>query len=176
MVKYRNYLIIGLFAASLAFPLISSAQSLPFTPEFRTSLLSLLQKISTLQSAPLSSPTPVLNTQINTPISSGQPLQLKSAGNCSPPDENTKPFGGYSNSRPFSCNCSSGYLIYVGAPRGGTFHITPSTRVCQYGAPVNNWVLGNYYPGTGNDCWYVTGDDCSKMPNDGIVQMLGTSN
>lgn len=71
MVKYRNYLIIGLFATSLIFPLLSSAQSLQFSPEFRASLLQFITLLQRLQAlnyyqkttttvAPVTTPLPVI--------------------------------------------------------------------------------------------------------------------
>lgn len=178
----------SLVLSVLGFTPYAQAQvPLVLSAETRSFLIQLIALLQSLQSSPsfatfnVSTSTKTTNPPVlsspEVEFSGQSELKLKvGGGSCSPPEENTKPFGGDSSGRFFDCNCSDGYLIKVGSPRGGTFHINNSSRICEYGrAESSGVVLGNYYPGTGNRCRYVSGNHCNVMPNDGIVQMIGTS-
>ena len=87
----------------------------------------------------------------------------------------TQPFGGFSQFF-LSCNCSNGHLITVGPPRGGTFHVKSESTIYQYGEDEGgSWVLGNYYPSRRSECRIHNGHHCVTIPNDGVIQMMGTS-
>ena len=110
----------------------------------------------------------------------------------------TRPFGGRILGSPIYCTCSNGHVVNVGPPRPGRFHFIPGgtriysfgnvytpgrfipggTRIYSFGNVYTpgRWLLGNYRPGTGNQCWIrVSHNSCIQVPNDGIMTIVGTS-
>ena len=91
----------------------------------------------------------------------------------------TRPFGGRILGSPIYCTCSIGHVVNVGPPRPGRFHFIPGgTRLYSFGNVYTpgRWLLGNYRPGTGNQCWIrVSHNSCIQVPNDGIMTIVGTS-
>lgn len=89
----------------------------------------------------------------------------------------TLPFGGRITGVIY-CTCSYGHVVLVGPPRPGRFHYVPgATRLFQFHNVFSpgTWLLGNYTPGTGNQCWIHSGHDCNPIPNQGIISIVGTS-
>lgn len=162
---------------------LSAQTTAQLSDQVRTLLLQLLTFVQTLQklqiqnSIKLSSPTLATSTVKAAPIDSIP--KLGGGGSCNVPDASTKPFGGNHEGVKMICNChghNGGYVIQVGSPRGGKFHIKPESRICEFDEPKTaNWVLGNYFPGRGNECFYESGTHCNMYTNDGVVQMMGTS-
>ena len=91
----------------------------------------------------------------------------------------TRPFGGRILGSPIYCTCSIGHVVNVGPPRPGRFHFIPGgTRLYSFGNVYTpgRWLLGNYRPGTGNQCWIrVSHNSCIQVPNDGVMTIVGTS-
>ena len=84
-----------------------------------------------------------------------------------------RPFGGrvlYS----LRCNCSTGYWLIIGPPKGGKFHFI-SQDYREYTLPrVGVWTVGLHYPG--GRCRIVTGDSCTTLPTDGKIDgFVGSS-
>jgi hypothetical protein len=84
-------------------------------------------------------------------------------------------FGGFFGGKVsalYPCLDEGGYVITVGAPKGGNFYINTSTRIYARYTPISGvWVLGKANPGT------VT---CSNAgvpsgPNGSPVKFVGTS-
>jgi len=90
----------------------------------------------------------------------------------------TRPFGGRILGPPIYCTCSNGHVVNVGPPRPGRFHYTGATRLYAFMNVYTpgRWLLGNYRPGTGNQCLIrVSHNSCIQVPNDGIMTIVGTS-
>ena len=91
----------------------------------------------------------------------------------------TRPFGGRILGSPIYCTCSNGHVVNVGPPRPGRFHFIPGgTRLYSFSNVYTpgRWLLGNYRPGTGNQCWIrVSHNSCIQVPNDGVMTIVGTS-
>jgi len=88
----------------------------------------------------------------------------------------TRPFGGQILSV-IQCTCSYGHVVTLGPPIPGLYHFTPLTKLYNFFQTrrIGAWLLGNYFPGTGNQCLVVSGDDCAVVRNLGTMQIVGTS-
>lgn len=94
---------------------------------------------------------------------------------------NNNPFGGRITIAPTdycSASCGTvGHVITVGPPRPGRFHYIPgSTRLYQFYQIAKNgvWVLGTYRPGQSN-CQRRISHHCYQVPNQGAIEIVGTS-
>lgn len=88
----------------------------------------------------------------------------------------TAPFGGQILSV-IPCTCSYGHVVVLGPPIPGLYHFTPFTTLYSFFQTyrIGAWLLGNYFPGTGNQCLVYVGVGCVPVPNLGAMQMVGTS-
>lgn len=84
------------------------------------------------------------------------------------------------------CTCSAGHVVFVGPPGSpaktkgllNRFHFVPTQTILFkffQTTRIGAWLLGTYFPGTGNKCLIASHDDCYVFPNDGIINLLGTS-
>src|SRR3989338_344394 len=75
------------------------------------------------------------------------------------------------------CTCSYGHVVILSTPSDASFHFTPTTLLYQFlqTKRIGAWLLGNYIPGTGNQCLIHSGDDCRRVPNLGTMTIVGTS-
>ena len=92
------------------------------------------------------------------------------------------PFGGRITIAPTdycSASCGTvGHVITVGPPRGGRFHYKPGfTKLYQFYQIARNgvWVLGTYRPGQ-SPCERRVAHHCVTIPNQGAIEIVGTSN
>lgn len=77
----------------------------------------------------------------------------------------------------YPCNCSAGYLVIIGPPRGGQFVYQIGTpQFANYQLPREGvWALGLYSPGA--VCMIYVGKGCSSFgsPIGTILPITGTS-
>lgn len=86
------------------------------------------------------------------------------------------PFGGRVLSR-VQCTCGVDALLLVGSPVGGSFMLTPASRIYINNAPFpSNWVLG--LASGFSTCFVVvptTPPSCAPVGGGSVIKIMGTS-